>query len=71
MQHIHVNLVSDQLIPNLIPTLSDRDCIGVVLVMGDNSRLAEAERLASIYQAAGNPCCGTAKGKAAPSFPIY
>ena len=69
MQRIHVNLVSDQLIPNLIPTLSDRDCIGVVLVMGDNSRLAEAERLASIYQAAGKPVLWYSKGQSSTKFP--
>jgi len=55
MQIIHINLVSKQLIPNLIPAFADPDCCGVVLVQGDNTLQDEAQRLAKLYQDHGRP----------------
>jgi hypothetical protein len=49
MKTIHINLVSEQLIPNLIPTLGDKDCIGVVLVLGDSKFADKADRLENLY----------------------
>ncbi len=49
MKTIHINLVSEQLIPNLIPTLGDQDCIGVVLVLGDSKFADKADRLENLY----------------------
>ncbi len=68
MKTIHINLVSDQLIPNLIPTLSDAACAGVILVLGDNSREQEAERLMQIYQRYGKPVLWQSKGESSTRF---
>lgn len=68
MKTIHINLVSDQLIPNLIPTLSDASCIGVILVLGDNSREQEADRLTQIYQRHGMKILWQSKGESSTSF---
>jgi len=53
MQTIHINLISEQLIPNLVPTLSDSNCKGVVLVLGDSTLSDRAERLEYIYSQRG------------------
>lgn len=68
MKTIHINLVSDQLIPNLIPTLSDPTCIGVILVLGDNSREQEANRLVQLYQRYGKPVLWQSKGESSTRF---
>ncbi|WP_299791649.1 DUF1887 family CARF protein [uncultured Shewanella sp.] len=50
MKTVHINLVSEQLIPNLIPTLGDENCIGVVLVLGDSKFADKAERVENLYR---------------------
>ena len=50
MQTVHINLVSDQLLPNLIPTFADNQCAGVVLVLGDSTLSERADRLESLYR---------------------
>jgi Domain of unknown function (DUF1887). len=50
MQHVHINLVSNQLLPNLIPTLGDNACTHVLLVLGDHTLKARAEALADMYR---------------------
>lgn len=51
MQHVHINLVSNQLLPNLIPALGDNACTHVILVLGDHTLKARAEALADMYRA--------------------
>lgn len=53
MQTIHINLVSEQLLPNLIPTFADVNCHGVVLVVSDNTLSEKADNLARLYQRRG------------------
>lgn len=50
MQHVHINLVSNQLLPNLIPALGDNACTHVILVLGDHTLKARAEALADMYR---------------------
>ncbi|MCK7629348.1 DUF1887 family CARF protein [Shewanella putrefaciens] len=50
MKTIHINLVSEQLIPNLISTLGDENCCGVVLVLGDSKFADKADRLENLYK---------------------
>lgn len=68
MKTIHINLVSDQLIPNLIPTLSDPACDGIILVLGDSSRESEAELLTQIYQKHGKPILWKSTGESSTRF---
>ncbi|MBB1420781.1 DUF1887 family protein [Pseudoalteromonas sp. SG43-7] len=49
MKTLHINLVSEQIIPNLIPTFSDSNCSGVVLVFGDDKLKEKGETLKEIY----------------------
>ncbi|WP_330149812.1 Card1-like endonuclease domain-containing protein [Shewanella xiamenensis] len=62
MQTIHINLVSDQLLPNLIPTFADKECQGVVLVLGDNTQREKAETLKHLYNGRGMPILWTSEG---------
>lgn len=62
MQTIHINLVSDQLLPNLIPTFADKECQGVVLVLGDNTLREKAETLKHLYNGRGMPILWTSEG---------
>ncbi len=62
MQTIHINLVSEQLQPNLIPAFIDTSCQGVVLVLGDKTLLDKAERLTKLYQGRGLPILWTSEG---------
>lgn len=50
MQHVHINLVSNQLLPNLIPALGDNACTHVILVLGDHTLKARSEALADMYR---------------------
>lgn len=50
MQTVHINLISEQLIPNMIPTLQDNECIGVILVLGDQRFQKKADLLRTIYK---------------------
>ena len=47
---IHINLVSHQLLPNIITSLSYPDCDGVVIVLGDKKMTAKADALKAIYE---------------------
>lgn len=62
MKTIYINLVSEQLIPNLIPTLQDNNCIGVVLVLGDVRFQQKADLLRKIYQRNGIDVLGDYQG---------
>lgn len=62
MQTIHINLVSEQLLPNLIPTFADSLCHGVVLVLGDNTQSERADRLTELYQGRGLPILWRSEG---------
>ncbi|MGU5545203.1 Card1-like endonuclease domain-containing protein [Aeromonas veronii] len=62
MQTIHINLVSDQLLPNLIPTFADKECQGVVLVLGDNTLRDKADTLKDLYLRRGLPILWTCEG---------
>lgn len=62
MRTIHINLVSEQLIPNLIPSFADPNCQGVVLVLGDNTLQEQAARLTRLYQGRGIPVLWQSEG---------
>jgi len=49
MKTIHINLISDQLLPNIILTFTDNLCHGCVLVFGDDSLHHKGEILTRIY----------------------
>ncbi|MFM5089872.1 Card1-like endonuclease domain-containing protein [Aeromonas caviae] len=63
MQTIHINLVSDQLLPNLIPAFADKECRGVVLVLGDNTLHNKADNLTRLYQGHGLPTLRISEGR--------
>ncbi|MFM5830093.1 Card1-like endonuclease domain-containing protein [Aeromonas veronii] len=63
MQTIHINLVSDQLLPNLIPAFADEECRGVVLVLGDNTLRDKADNLTRLYQGHGLPTLRISEGR--------
>lgn len=62
MQTIHINLVSEQLLPNLISTFADKECQGVVLVLGDNTQRDKAETLQHLYNERGLPILWASEG---------
>lgn len=62
MQTIHINLVSEQLLPNLIPAFADSSCQGVVLVLGDKTLLDKADHLTKLYQGRGLPILCISEG---------
>ncbi|HEA3083728.1 TPA: DUF1887 family protein [Aeromonas dhakensis] len=62
MQTIHINLVSDQLLPNLIPAFADKECQGVVLVLGDDTQRDKADSLTRLYQGRGLPTLRISEG---------
>lgn len=62
MQTIHINLVSDQLLPNLIPTFADEQCCGVVLVLGDETQQERAKMLSQLYMGRGLPIVWRSEG---------
>jgi len=62
VQTLHINLVSEQLLPNLIPAFADPLCCGVVLVQGDDTQQAQAERLTVLYQGRGLPVLWQSQG---------
>ena len=56
MQTLHINLVSNYLVPNLIPALTPAlGCRAAVLVLGDSNMEDRAERLRQIYEDHGIP----------------
>ena len=62
MQTIHINLVSEQLLPNVIPAFADSNCQGCVLVLGDKTLLDKADHLTKLYQGRGLPILWTSEG---------
>lgn len=50
MQTLHLNLVSEQLLPNMIPTFADPNCVGVIIIRGDDALQQQAQRLAAMYK---------------------
>ncbi|MCX2534774.1 DUF1887 family CARF protein [Plesiomonas shigelloides] len=50
MQRLHLNLVSEQLLPNMIPTFADPNCVGVIIIRGDDALQQQAQRLAAMYK---------------------
>jgi hypothetical protein len=50
METLHINLVSEHITANLIPTLSDSNCIGVVLVQGDDKLESKNQMLCELYK---------------------
>lgn len=69
MHNIHINLISEQIIPNLIPTLSDPDCIGVILIFGDDTMDEKANRLEQIYSERGIPILWSCHGNSSHNLP--
>ncbi|HHQ4593929.1 TPA: Card1-like endonuclease domain-containing protein [Aeromonas veronii] len=62
MQTLHINLVSDQLLPNLIPAFADKSCSGIVLVLGDSTLRHKADTLTQLYQGRGLPIVNISEG---------
>lgn len=62
MQTLHINLVSDQLLPNLIPAFADKSCCGIVLVLGDSTLRHKADTLTQLYQGRGLPIVNISEG---------
>ena len=63
MNTLHINLISDQIIPNLIPTFSDTNCVGTILVFGDDKLLSNGDRIKRIYKNRNIPVLWTSYGE--------
>jgi|GEM_PF-4868206 hypothetical protein len=69
MQTIHINLISDQITPNLIPSFADPNCSGAILVFGDSTLDTKGDRLEEIYQQRGIPVVWRSHGKSSHHLP--
>ncbi|WP_370554980.1 Card1-like endonuclease domain-containing protein [Edwardsiella tarda] len=63
IQTLHLNLVSEQLIPNMIPTFADSNCVGVIIISGDDALQQQAQRLAAMYAAREIPVLAHIQGQ--------
>lgn len=63
MQTIYLNLVSEQLLPNMIPSFADSNCVGVIIISGDDALQQQAQRLAAMYKAREIPVLAHIQGQ--------